>query len=97
LRNTIARHVIGTPRAVRLNRLLLGLLVTTFLAPSAPLVVVLDVTLERRWGKKIADKEWFREAVRSRGSPVVISPGVQWLRVVLLIPAPSLPRPAPGP
>jgi len=77
---------------LRLSRLLLGLLVTTFLAPGAPLVVVSDETLERRWGKKIAYKGRFRDAVRSRGSPVVTSPGVQWL-CVLLVPAPWSRRP----
>jgi len=51
-----------------LSRLLLGLLVGTFLVPGAPLVGVIDETLERRWGKKIADKGRFRDAVRSRGS-----------------------------
>jgi DDE superfamily endonuclease len=34
-------------------RLLLGLLVPTF-APSGPVVIGVDDTLERRWGKRIA-------------------------------------------
>src|ERR671913_1245613 len=38
------------------SRVLLGLLVKTFLAEGKPLVVGLDETLERRWGPKIAAK-----------------------------------------
>ncbi len=76
-----------------LSRLLLGLLVGTFLAPGAPLVVVIDETLERRWGKKIAYKGRFRDAVQSRGPHVVTSPGVQWLCVMLLVPVPWSRRP----
>jgi DDE superfamily endonuclease len=34
------------------SRILLGLLITTF-APSGPLLVGLDDTIERRWGKQI--------------------------------------------
>jgi hypothetical protein len=37
------------------SRVLLGLLVKTFV-PSGPLVIGVDETLERRWGKKIAAK-----------------------------------------
>lgn len=36
--------------------LLLGLLITTFLAPNSALEIVLDETLERRWGPKIKKK-----------------------------------------
>ena len=37
------------------SRVLLGLLVRTFV-PSGPLIIGVDETLERRWGKKIAAK-----------------------------------------
>ena len=39
--------------------MLLGLLVRTFV-PSGPLVIGVDETLERRWGKKIAAKGVYR-------------------------------------
>jgi hypothetical protein len=45
-------------------RVLLGLLVEA-LAPDGPLVVGVDETLERRWGKKIAAKGIYRDPVRS--------------------------------
>ena len=41
------------------SRVLLGLLVKTFVA-DGPLVIGVDETLERRWGKKIAAKGVYR-------------------------------------
>jgi len=38
------------------SRILLGLLVEAFMFEGDPLVVGIDETLERRWGKKIAAK-----------------------------------------
>src|SRR5215212_11844192 len=46
------------------SRVLLSLLVKTFLA-DGPLVIGVDETLERRWGKKIAAKGVYRDPVRS--------------------------------
>jgi hypothetical protein len=43
---------------------LLVLLVRTFV-PSGPLVIGVEETLERRWGKKIAAKGIYRDPVRS--------------------------------
>ena len=40
--------------------MLLGLLVKTFVPSSGPLVIGVDETLERRWGKKIAAKGVYR-------------------------------------
>ena len=71
-----------------LSRLLLGLLVTTCLAPAAPLLLVVDETLERRRGRKIAWRSWFRDPVRSGGGKPVLSQGVRWLCVALLVPVP---------
>src|SRR5262245_58493351 len=39
-----------------LSRVLLHLLTTAFLPPDAPLVLLIDGTLERRWGPKISLK-----------------------------------------
>ena len=50
---------------LRLSRILLHLLVTAFLVPDAPLVLLIDGTLERRWGPKIALKGRYHDAVRS--------------------------------
>ena len=45
--------------------MLLGLLVEMFVPEGDPLVVGIDETLERRWGKKIAAKGVYRDPVRS--------------------------------
>jgi hypothetical protein len=39
---------------------LLGLLVKTFVPSSSPLLIGVDETLQRRWGKKIAAKGVYR-------------------------------------
>jgi hypothetical protein len=46
------------------SRVLLRLLAETFV-PECPLVLGIDETLERRWGKKIAAKGIYRDPVRS--------------------------------
>ena len=46
------------------SRVLLGLLVKAFVPEGSPLVVGIDETLERRWGKKIAAKGVYRDPVR---------------------------------
>jgi hypothetical protein len=71
-----------------LSRLLLGLLVTHFVAPGGALVLVVDETLERRQGKKIEYKGCFRDAVRSTAHQVVTSLGVRWLCICLLVSVP---------
>jgi hypothetical protein len=47
------------------SRVLLGLLVKVFVPEGDPLVVGIDETLERRWGKKISAKGVYRDPVRS--------------------------------
>jgi hypothetical protein len=37
---------------LRLSRILLQLLITAFLPPDAPLILLIDGTLERRWGRE---------------------------------------------
>jgi hypothetical protein len=71
-----------------LSRLLLGLLVTTLLPADAPLVLVVDETLERRRGAKIPYKGYFRDAARSSKQHPVKSEGIRWLSVALLVEVP---------
>ena len=78
---------------LRLSRLLLGLLVAALLAPDAPLVRLVDETLERRRGRRPAWKGYFRDAVRSTASKTVTSPGIRWLCVAVLVPLPWSTRP----
>jgi hypothetical protein len=73
---------------LRLSQTLLGLLVKTFVPSGAPFVFVVDETLERRAGKQIAYKGWFRDAVRSVGNQVAISLGIRWCCICLLVSLP---------
>src|SRR5260370_7383988 len=76
-----------------LSRILLGLLVMAFLAPDAPLILLIDGTLERRWGRRIAYKGRFHDAVRSQTGHVVTSEGIHWLCLMLLVRVPWCRRP----
>lgn len=69
------------PRAA--SRVLLGLLVKTFV-PTGPLVVALDDTIERRWGKQIVARGIYRDPVRSSRSHLVKVSGLRWLSLMLV-------------
>jgi hypothetical protein len=65
------------------SQILLGLLLRTF-APSGPILVGLDDTIERRWGKKIQARGIDRDPVRSSRSHFVKTSGLRWLSLMLL-------------
>ena len=44
----------------------------------------IDETVERRWGRKIAAKGRYRDPVRSTDDQVVMTPGLQWVSLMLL-------------
>src|SRR3954451_23394620 len=67
--------------------LLLGLLITAF-APSGPIVLGIDDTIERRRGKRIAAKGIYRDPVRSSKNHFVKASGLRWLSLMLLAPIP---------
>ncbi|MBC7921695.1 MAG: transposase [Ferruginibacter sp.] len=65
----------------------IGLLLSQLLAifiGQQPVVVGIDETLERRWGKGIAARGIYRDAVRSSGSHFVKCSGLRWVSVMLL-------------
>jgi hypothetical protein len=74
--------------SVKASRVLLGLLVEMFVAEEDPLVVGIDDTLERRWGKKIAAKGIYRDPVRSTHENFVKSSGLRWICLMLLVEIP---------
>ena len=73
------------PRAA--SRVLLGLLVAAF-APSGPVVLGVDDTIERRRGRCIAAKGIYRDPVRSSHGHFVKASGLRWLSLMLLAPIP---------
>lgn len=73
---------------LRASKILLGLLVATFLASGVPLLLGADETLERRQGKHIQAKSVFRDAVRSSKKHTVYSFGLRWVSMMVLVPVP---------
>ena len=69
------------------SRILLGLLLEAFVG-EGPLIVGIDETLERRWGKKIAARGVYRDPVRSTHENFVKSSGLRWVCVMLLVEIP---------
>jgi DDE superfamily endonuclease len=74
--------------SLEIGRVLLGLLVEAFVPEGSPLVVGIDETLERRWGKRIAAKGVYRDPVRSTHQNFVKSSGLRWVCVMLLVEIP---------
>jgi DDE superfamily endonuclease len=71
-----------------ISRLLLTMLVATFLAAGVPLIIAADETIERRTGDKIHAKGVFRDAVRSSKKHVVHCFGLRWISMMLLVAVP---------
>ncbi len=69
------------------SRILLGLLLEAFVG-EGPLILGIDETLERRWGKKICAKGVYRDPVRSTHENFVKSSGLRWVCVMLLVEIP---------
>ena len=83
----------ATWSGLALSRILFGLLVILWLSADAPIVVVVDDTLERRRGAKIKAKGVFRDAVRSSEKHLVTCFGLRWVCMMLLVPLPWATRP----
>lgn len=64
--------------------ILLQQLVQVFV-PKGPLVMGIDDTIERRWGKRIAARGIYRDPVRSSDSHFVKTSGLRWLSLMLLV------------
>jgi hypothetical protein len=74
------------------SRILVTLLVATFLVAGVPVIIAADETIERRTGDKIRAKGVFRDAVRSSKKHVVHCFGLRWVSMMLLVPVPWSPR-----
>jgi hypothetical protein len=85
----VYHRVLSTARwsARRAARQLLLLLVIAFV-PQGPVVIAIDDTIERRWGKKIKMRGIYRDPVRSSQGHFVKVSGLRWLCVMLLAPIP---------
>jgi len=68
-------------------RRLLGLVVER-LVPDGPIVIGMDDTIERRWGRRIRARGIYRDPVRSSRGHFVKASGLRWLSFMVLTPAP---------
>jgi len=66
------------------SEILLGLLVK-FVGINGPFLIAIDETLERKKGKKIKAKGYYRDAVRSSKKNIVKCLGLKWITLTLLV------------
>ena len=76
-----------------LSQILLRLIVAAFVPAGAPLVLVIDDTLERRYGWRVPYKGYSHDAVRSTTGQTVTTSGIRWLCVCALVRVPWSGRP----
>jgi hypothetical protein len=74
-------------KPLRASRVLLLLLIAAF-AVRGPIVIGIDETIERRWGRKIAKRGIYRDPVRSSRGHFVKASGLRWISVMLLVRVP---------
>ncbi|HEY5574286.1 MAG TPA: transposase [Anaerolineales bacterium] len=70
------------------SKILLGLIILFFLPAGTPLILAIDETLERRRGKQIKYKGWFRDPILSTKERVVTALGIRWICLAVVVPVP---------
>jgi hypothetical protein len=75
-----------SPLAV--SRQLLLLIVETFVPAGACVDLVIDETLERRWGHKISKRGHYRDSLLSSRERSVSSPGLRWIVMSVVVTLP---------
>src|SRR5215471_862910 len=75
-----------SPLAV--SRQLLLLIVETFVPAGAGVDLVIDETLERRWGSKIRKRGHYRDSALSSKERSVSSPGLRWIVMAVVVTVP---------
>lgn len=70
------------------SRQLLFLILQTFVPAGATLDIVIDETLERRWGAKIRKRGHYRDSARSSRERSVSSPGLRWIVLAVVVQVP---------
>jgi DDE superfamily endonuclease len=75
-----------SPLAV--SRQLLLLIVETFVPAGACVDLVIDETLERRWGSKISKRGHYRDSALSSRERSVSSPGLRWIVMAVVVTLP---------
>ncbi len=83
------RHVLSRVRrnSAAIGRKLLLMILDRFLS-TGPFVIGIDDTIERRWGRKIAARGFYRDPVRSSHRRFVKTSDLRWLSVMAMVPVP---------
>ena len=68
-----------------LSKLLLALIIQVCLPAGMPLILLIDDTLERRRGRKIKYKGWFRDPIWATARHVAKSLDIRWLCVAVVV------------
>lgn len=71
-----------------LSRLLLQLLISTFIEAGGTVEIVIDETLERRWGCKITKRGHYRDNLQSSKEQSVSTSGLRWVVMMLVVQVP---------
>jgi DDE superfamily endonuclease len=77
---------------LQLSRILLELVIDAFVADQ-PLIIAVDDTLERRFGRRVAHKGIYHDAVRSKPGHPVTTSGIRWLCCTAIVHLPWSHRP----
>ena len=70
------------------SRHLLGCIMETFGQAGGTLDIVIDETLERRWGSKIHKRGHYRDSALSSHERSVSSPGLRWIVLAVVVSVP---------
>ncbi|GHO78977.1 hypothetical protein KSD_67480 [Ktedonobacter sp. SOSP1-85] len=83
-------HVLNRARwsPLAVSRQLLLLIVETFVPAGADVDLVIDETLERRWGCKIRKRGHYRDSALSSRERSVSSPGLRWIVMAVAVTLP---------
>lgn len=73
---------------LKASRQLLTLIIDTFVQAGGSLDMVIDETLERRWGTKIHKRGHYRDSARSSRQRSVSSPGLRWIVLAVVVQVP---------
>jgi hypothetical protein len=82
----VLNRAVWSPLA--LAQVMLRLLIEHLVPAERSLLFGIDPTIERRWGRKIAARGIYRDAVRSSDSHFVKTSGLRWISLMLLTPIP---------
>src|SRR5712691_9508380 len=80
-------HVLNRARwsPLAVSRRLLQVLIQTFVGAGGTIEIVIDETLERRWGRKISKRGHWRDSLRSSKERSVSTSGLRWVTMALVV------------